>query len=66
MFVWVTLPEHLGGAHLLERAIREAHVAFVPREAFFADRSQRNHVRLSFSLADSATAARGGVSVQEL
>lgn len=59
MFVWVTLPSHLDGAKLLERAIREARVAFVPGAAFFADRSQHNHLRLSFSLADPATIEEG-------
>lgn len=59
MFVWATLPGHLDGAKLLERAIREARVAFVPGEAFFADRSQRNHIRLSFSLPDPAAIEEG-------
>ena len=59
MFIWVTLPVHLDGARLLERAVREARIAFVPGEAFFADRSRRNHLRLSFSLADPATIEEG-------
>jgi DNA-binding transcriptional MocR family regulator len=59
MFIWVTLPAHHDGAKLLERAVREARVAFVPGEAFFADRSQRNHIRLSFSRADTASIEEG-------
>lgn len=49
MFVWIELPEGMCGVTLLERAIREANVAFVPGAAFFADRSGRNTLRLSFS-----------------
>lgn len=49
MFVWLELPEHVNGVQLLERAIKEANVAFVPGSAFFADRSGQNTVRLSFS-----------------
>jgi DNA-binding transcriptional MocR family regulator len=50
MFVWVELPDHLDGTALLERAIREARVAFVPGAAFHPDRSGRNTIRLSFSV----------------
>ncbi len=49
MFVWLELPPDVDGAVLLERAIREANVAFVPGAAFFADRSGRNTIRMSFS-----------------
>ncbi|MFY9288745.1 MAG: PLP-dependent aminotransferase family protein [Alphaproteobacteria bacterium] len=52
MFVWMTLPEAIDGAELLRRAIDEIRVAFVPGSAFFADRSGRNTIRLSFSLND--------------
>lgn len=50
MFVWLELPEGTCGVALLERAIKEANVAFVPGAAFFADRSGRNTLRLSFSV----------------
>lgn len=50
MFVWVELPEGSDGVALLERAIREANVAFVPGAAFYADRSGRNTIRLAFSV----------------
>lgn len=59
MFVWVTLPEGMDGAALLERAIHEARVAFVPGNAFFADRGRKNYLRLSFSLSDEASIAEG-------
>lgn len=49
MFVWLELPAHVNGVDLLERAIKEANVAFVPGSAFFADRSGKNTIRLSFS-----------------
>ncbi len=59
MFIWLTLPEVIDGAALLERCIKEARVAFVPGAAFFADRSGRNTIRLSFSLNPEAKAAEG-------
>lgn len=59
MFVWLTLPENVDGAELLARAIAEQRVAFVPGAAFFADRSGRNTIRLSYSLATPATIDEG-------
>lgn len=50
LFVWVTLPEGADGALLLQRAVAEAHIAFVPGSAFFTDGSGRNTIRLSYSL----------------
>lgn len=50
LFVWVTLPEGADGASLLQRAVAEAHIAFVPGSAFFTDGSGRNTIRLSYSL----------------
>ncbi|AWK87985.1 GntR family transcriptional regulator [Azospirillum thermophilum] len=50
MFVWLELPEGVNGTALLERAIKEANVAFVPGSAFHADRSGQNTLRLSFSV----------------
>ena len=44
----------MDGAALLERAVAEARVAFVPGAAFFPDRSARNALRLSYSLNDPA------------
>ncbi len=59
MFIWVTLPEGMDGAALLARSIETEHVAFVPGQAFHADRSGANTLRLSFSLADEAAAEEG-------
>lgn len=59
MFIWVTLPEGLDGAALLARSIETEHVAFVPGQAFHADGSGANTLRLSFSLADETAAEEG-------
>lgn len=50
LFIWVTLPDHMDTTALLEDAIKQARVAFVPGHAFFADGSGRNTLRLNFSL----------------
>ena len=52
MFVWVEGPAGLDGRALLERAVHREKVAFVPGQAFFADGSGAETMRLSFSLAD--------------
>jgi DNA-binding transcriptional MocR family regulator len=59
LFVWLRLPEEVDGAALLERAVSETGVAFVPGSAFFFDGSGRNTVRLSYSLANEAEIADG-------
>jgi DNA-binding transcriptional MocR family regulator len=59
LFVWVRLPEGCDGAALLERAVKETSVAFVPGGAFFFDGSRRNTMRLSYSLPDEATIGEG-------
>jgi len=59
MFVWVTLPEGVDGALLLARSLETEHVAFVPGQAFHADGSCANTIRLSFSLASEAAADEG-------
>jgi DNA-binding transcriptional MocR family regulator len=51
LFIWVTFPEAVDAAALLERSIAEAGVAFVPGRAFHADGSGGNTARFSFSLA---------------
>lgn len=50
MFIWVELPAGFDAAKLLPRAVEEAAAAYVPGEAFFADRSSANTLRLSYSL----------------
>jgi DNA-binding transcriptional MocR family regulator len=50
MFVWLTLPEGMDGARLLEAALEEERVAFVPGAPFFAIDPTANTLRLSYSL----------------
>ena len=59
MFIWVTLPEGIDGAKLLARSIETERVAFVPGQAFHADGSGANTIRLSFSLASEEVAENG-------
>jgi DNA-binding transcriptional MocR family regulator len=59
LFTWLTLPEGMDGAALLQRSIAEAKVAFVPGGAFYFDGRGRNTLRLSYSLPDEATIAAG-------
>ena len=59
MFIWVTLPKGMDGATLLARAIETERVAFVPGRAFYADGSNGNTLRLSFSCADATTIDEG-------
>jgi DNA-binding transcriptional MocR family regulator len=61
LFIWLTLPENVDGAALLQRSIAEANVAFVPGAAFFTDGSGRNTLRLSYSLA-SEDQIRDGIA----
>jgi DNA-binding transcriptional MocR family regulator len=59
MFVWLTLPEGLDGKTLLERALAEERVAFVPGEPFFAETASRNCLRLSYSMPDDLAIDEG-------
>lgn len=52
MFVWVTLPAGINASSLLATSLETAKVAFVPGQAFFADGSNANTMRLSFSCAN--------------
>jgi DNA-binding transcriptional MocR family regulator len=54
LFVWARLPDGIDAASLLDRAVKEAGVAFVPGAAFFHDGRGRNTLRLSYSLAGEA------------
>jgi DNA-binding transcriptional MocR family regulator len=60
LFVWLTLPEGIDGAMLLERAVAEARVAFVPGGAFFPLGDGANTLRLSYSLP-APTEIRDGI-----
>ncbi len=59
MFVWLTLPARLDGADLLAKSLKSARVAFVPGRAFFADGSNANTLRLSFSCASAEVIDEG-------
>lgn len=59
MFVWLTLPAGMDGTALLARSIETEKVAFVPGQAFFADRSGANTLRLSYSCANEAMIDEG-------
>ena len=59
MFIWLTLPQGMDAAELLARSLQSERVAFVPGRAFFADASNGNTLRLSFSCADEAAIDEG-------
>jgi DNA-binding transcriptional MocR family regulator len=59
MFIWMTLPAQMNGADLLVSSLRDARVAFVPGQAFFADGSGANTIRLNFTNADSVKIEAG-------
>jgi hypothetical protein len=59
LFVWVTLPAGIDTRALLDRAVSEAKVAFVPGAAFFTDGTGENTMRLSYSLSDERQIADG-------
>lgn len=61
MFIWVTLPEHMDGSRLLQRAI-DRHVAFVPGEPFYASHARANTLRLSF-VTVSEERIREGIAI---
>jgi DNA-binding transcriptional MocR family regulator len=50
MFIWMVLPEGSDAAQLLDKSISDAGVAFVPGQAFHANKSGMNTLRLSYSL----------------
>ena len=59
MFVWVTLPESIDGAALLEQSLAEEKIGFVPGGAFSPDGQVKNTIRLNYSLASEAVIAEG-------
>lgn len=48
MFLWVTLPEGMSSLELFELALKKK-VAFVPGQAFYAEKPQHNTLRMNFS-----------------
>lgn len=59
MFVWVRLPAGMDSQALLERALTEERVAFVPGTPFFAEVPASDTLRLSYSLPDDAQIESG-------
>ena len=59
MFVWVTLPKGMDAGDLLAKSLKTERIAFVPGRAFFADGSNGNTLRLSFSCANEAAIDEG-------
>lgn len=59
MFVWMEGPKGLDARKLLDRAVMHDRVAFVPGQAFYADGSGAETMRLSFSLAEPAVIDEG-------
>jgi 2-aminoadipate transaminase len=58
LFLWVTLPEGLDSARVLEEALKEK-VAFVPGAAFFPRGGGASTLRLNFSYSSPETIAEG-------
>jgi 2-aminoadipate transaminase len=58
MFLWVTLPDNMCAAKLLEKAI-ENNVAFVSGNDFYPDSGGANKIRLSFSNMNEDKIAEG-------
>ncbi|GAA3866760.1 PLP-dependent aminotransferase family protein [Celeribacter arenosi] len=58
MFVWLTLPRGIDGKSLLKDALK-ANVAFVPGQAFYADGSNTNTLRLNFSMSGPSVINEG-------
>lgn len=59
MFIWLEFPEGIDGTQLLEEAIKDTEVAFVPGSAFYANEPKKNTARLSFSLGEPARIKEG-------
>lgn len=58
LFLWVTLPEHIDTRELFFDAI-EKKVAFVPGDSCFAERPEKNHLRINFSHPDRGDIEKG-------
>jgi 2-aminoadipate transaminase len=53
MFLWVSMPQNLDTRRLFHTALKFK-VAFVPGEAFFGERPERQHIRVNFSYPSEA------------
>jgi DNA-binding transcriptional MocR family regulator len=59
LYVWLTLPPGMDGGLAAERALAEADVSVVGGASFYPIESDRNTMRLSFSLASEEDAREG-------
>jgi 2-aminoadipate transaminase len=59
LFLWVTLPAGLDSALLLEEALQQERVAFIPGDAFHPNGGGRETLRLSFSYSDPGLIEEG-------
>ncbi len=58
MFIWLTLPEHIDTAALLQTSLEQM-VAFVPGTSFYANGGGTNTMRLNFSHSSPERIAEG-------
>ncbi len=54
MFIWARLPETYDTASMLQKAVAQHGIAYVPGHAFYSDGRGRNTLRLSFTLPSHA------------
>ena len=60
LFTWLTFPDGFDAAtFMLERALPEAKVAYVPGATFFPTRQEANHARVSYSTQPDEAIVRG-------
>jgi 2-aminoadipate transaminase len=59
LFLWVTFPDYVDAGELLQMAVTEQKVAFVPGVSFFADGAVRNTARFNFSYCNEDTIQEG-------
>ena len=58
MFVWASVPEGIDTKEMIKEAVARG-VAYVPGEAFFADRGVKNTLRLSFTFENEERIKEG-------
>jgi len=59
MFVWIVLPEGTDASVLLEKAVREAAVGYVPGGPFFVEPGHENTARLNYSAGSDEEIVEG-------
>ncbi len=58
MFIWLTLPEGVSSAELVQETMKKG-VVFVPGNSFYTDGTGQEHIRLNFSNAGFADIEKG-------